>query len=211
MNADQGDIGRRRRANGCGLDEPAIRLSDGQLLAFLAILTQAGHGSPRTIATLCPDRDPTASAFIPLIGVHPSAKKNLNGRTRAVAAGKGLPSTPLFGYDDAVLLSLQVCAISPSSWFGVSGPPVPAHVATNGPDKPCHEIRGLTEDSPIVGRRLSSTFRNFPARAALPYPIEYPRRRSAGAGPATLAVMEFTRVPASGDTVVNAAGRNNGA
>ena len=32
MNADQGDIGRRRRANGCGLDEPAIGLSDGQWL-----------------------------------------------------------------------------------------------------------------------------------------------------------------------------------
>ncbi len=60
-------------------------------------------------------------------------------------------------------------------------------------------------------KRLSPTFRNVPARAALPCPIDYPRRRSAGAGAATLAVMELTRIPASGDTVVNVAGQKTDA
>ena len=64
-------------------------------------------------------------------------------------------------YGDAQILSLQICAISPSSWHGLSGPPIPAHAAKGGPDKPCHdEMRGLTEDSLIVGRRLSPSDRH---------------------------------------------------
>ena len=95
MNADQGDIVRRRRANGCGLDEPAIRLSDGQLLAFWAILTQA-------VRPKAENRHLMPGPRSNRIGVHPAyrrssvCKKHASGRTRAVAAREGLPSTPLF-------------------------------------------------------------------------------------------------------------------
>ena len=53
----------------------------------------------------------------------------------------------MFAYGDAPLLSLQICAISPSSWFGLFGPLIPAHVATSGP----HDCRLPIEWSPGEG------------------------------------------------------------
>ena len=68
-----------------------------------------------------------------------------------------------------------------SSWHGLSGPPIPAHAAKGGPDKPCHDkMRGLTEDSLIVGRRLCGD----PARRG---PLFSARTSKRGSRPAGMA------------------------